>query len=178
MTNLFLGTSQILLGLENEYDSLHLHILEELHHGPGIPTWELETSLISFSAMNIWCMYKQLLSLLMFIKRKEWGSVSWRSMGHQGALKKETMAEEMAVFCTHYVFVNNEFRNFGDFEWKCCRFQSCFYRCLGGTCIVPLHLDAHLKTTSQHPTYFPQSSYEDNKISVITFTGKKSCGIA
>lgn len=30
-------------------------------------------------------------------------------MGHQGALKKETMAKEMSVFCTHYVSVNNEF---------------------------------------------------------------------
>lgn len=75
----------------------------------GIPTWELETP-FGFSLHNehIW-IHKWLLSLLMFTKRKEWGAVSWKSMGHQGALRKETMAEEMSVFCTHNVSVNNTF---------------------------------------------------------------------
>lgn len=44
----------------------------------------------------------------MFIKRKEWGAVSWKHMGHWGALKKETMAKEMSVLHTHYFSVNNE----------------------------------------------------------------------
>lgn len=67
----------------------------------------------------------------MFIKRKEWGAVSWKSMGHWGALKKETMAKETPVFCTHYVSANNESREFWGFEWTCFKFQSCSHHCLG-----------------------------------------------
>lgn len=48
-------------------------------------------------------------NLLMFMGRKEWGAVSWKSVGHQGALKKETMAKEMAGLCTHFVSENNAF---------------------------------------------------------------------
>lgn len=52
-------------------------------------------------------------------------------MGHQGALKKETMAKEMSVFYTHYVPENNEFHEFWVLEWTCYSFNSCSHHCLG-----------------------------------------------
>lgn len=47
------------------------------------------------------------------MERKEWGAVSWKSVGHQGALKKETMVTEVAVLCHHFVPVNNVFLELG-----------------------------------------------------------------
>lgn len=89
----------------------------------------------------------------MFIKRKEWGAVSWKSMGHQGALRKETMAEEMSVFYTHNVSVNNTFHEFWGLEWTCYRFQSYSHHCLGRPYIITLRFSFTLEiTTNNVPT--------------------------
>lgn len=115
--------------MENEYKSLPFIPQSSLATLAGIENLKLW---FGFSLHNehIW-IHKWLLSLLMFTKRKEWGAVSWKSMGHQGALRKETMAEEMSVFCTHNVSMNNTFHKFWGLEWTCYRFQSCSHHCLG-----------------------------------------------
>lgn len=48
----------------------------------GIPTWELETRFDLGCHKEHMVDIEWLLCLLMFIKRKEWGAVSWKSMRH------------------------------------------------------------------------------------------------
>lgn len=76
-------------------------------------------------------------------------------MGHQGALRKETMAEEMLVFYTHNVSVNNTFHEFWGLEWTCYRFQSYSHHCLGGPYIITLRFSFLVGCLKKQPTMYP-----------------------
>lgn len=104
----------VFLVLENDYVYIFFYILQQFVMFLEIIIWDFDfKNLILVFIMNIWLMYKQFLSFLMFMERKEWGVVFWKSVGYQGVLKKEIMVTEVVVFCYYFVFVNNVFLELG-----------------------------------------------------------------
>lgn len=83
----------------------------------GIPTCEFETRL-DFSLYSERMVDRQVAPKPFDVHEEEGvGSCFLEEYGALGSIKEETIAKEMSVFCTHYISVNNESREFGGFEW-------------------------------------------------------------
>lgn len=78
-----------------------------------IPTWGLEIK-FDFSLHNEHIGGVQRASKPFDVHGEEGvGSCFLEECGHQGAVKRETMAKEMAGLCTHFVSANNAFCELG-----------------------------------------------------------------